>query len=245
MIGAAVRDSSDFTRDPWGRLDRTLRSLQVQLFGGPAAVAEAERLRALHRSIRGSGFSGERYSALDPDAYAWVHLSNFDSVLAFHRWFGPPLVRTQQAQLYDEWRRVGLVLGVRADRMPRDLDSLRTYVRNVVAHTLVDNGTARALLAGLRLEGVSVPPWRFFPDPLWWVLRPLGGSFVHDVTVGTLPARLRETLGLRWTMADRRRLRAAAVLVRAASAPLPDRVLHYPLAARARREARRVRRDAA
>ena len=56
VVGAGVRDFSDFTRDPWGRLDRTLRSLQVQLFGGPAALGEAERLRRLHRGIRGTGF---------------------------------------------------------------------------------------------------------------------------------------------------------------------------------------------
>ncbi len=240
VVGAGVRDFSDFTRDPWGRLNRTLRSLQLQLFGGPAALEEAERLRRLHAGIRGTGFQGERYQALDPEAYTWVHLSNFDTVLAGVRWFGPPLTRDQREQLYAEWRQTGLVLGIREGRMPDDLDAFRAYVRHMVSSTLTDNETVRTVLSSLELKGVEPPPWPRFPAPLWHVLRPLGRSFLHDVTVGTLPSPLRQRLGLSWTLVDRHRLRAAAVLVRAATTPLPDRVLHYPMGARARQEARRA-----
>jgi uncharacterized protein (DUF2236 family) len=238
VVGAGVRDFSDFSRDPWGRLDRTLRSLQLQLFGGPAALGEADRLRRLHRGIRGTGFEGERYRALDPEAYAWVHLSNFDTVLAGVRWFGPSLTRAEREQLYAEWRQTGLVLGIRQDRMPPDLEAFRSYVRHMVCDTLSDNETVRTLLSSLELKGVEPPPWPLFPGPLWHVLRPLGRSFLHDVTVGTLPTPMRQRLGLPWTLLDRRRLQAAAILVRAAATPLPDRVLHYPMGARARREAR-------
>jgi uncharacterized protein (DUF2236 family) len=240
VVGAGVRDFSDFTRDPWGRLDRTLRSLQVQLFGGPAALGEAQRLRRLHRRIRGTGFAGEHYEALDPEAYAWVHLSNFDTVLAGARWFGPSLARGEREQLYAEWRQTGLVLGIRDDCMPSDLDACRAYVRHMVSGTLTDNETVRTLLSSLELNGVEAPPWPLFPAPLWHVLRPLGRSFLRDVTVGTLPAPLRERLGLPWNLADRGRLQAAVLLVRAATGPLPDRVLHYPMGVQARREARRA-----
>ncbi len=237
VVGAGVRDHSVFTEDPWGRLDRTLRSLQLQLFGGDAASAEARRLRRLHRSMTGIGFDGRPYRALDPEAYAWVHLTNFDSTLAYHRWFGPSLDRTQQEQLYAEWRRVGLVLGVRGHRMPSDLDGCRTYVADMVSSTLVDNETVRTLLAGLSLSGVSPPPG-WLPAPVWHALRPLGGGFLRDVTVGTLPTALRQRLGLRWGTLDRRRLQAAAALIRAVTAPLPDWLAQYPEGARARAAAR-------
>lgn len=240
VVGAGVRDFSDFTRDPWGRLNRTLCSLQVQLFGGPAALGEAERLRRLHRRIRGTGFAGEHYRALDPEAYAWVHLSNFDTVLAGTRWFGPSLTRDEREQLYAEWRQTGLVLGIGDDHMPAGLDAFRAYVRHMVSGTLTDNETVRTLRSSLELKGVQPPPWPLLPAPLWHVLRPLGRSFLHDVTVGTLPTLLRQRLGLRWGLADRGRLQAAAVLVRATTAPLPDRVLHYPMGAQARQEARRA-----
>jgi uncharacterized protein (DUF2236 family) len=237
VVGAGVRDFSTFTDDPWGRLDRTLRSLQRQLFGGEDAPAEARRLRELHRSITGTGFDGQTYRALDPEAYAWVHLSNFDSTLAYHRWFGPSLDRADQEQLYAEWRRVGLILGVLDHRMPTDLDGCRTYVRDMVSSTLIDNETVHTLLRSLSLSGVTPPPGRL-PAPVWRALRPLGGSFLRDATVGTLPAALRDRLGLPWSSLDRRRLQAAAVLIRTASAPLPDRLAQYPAGARARAAAR-------
>jgi uncharacterized protein (DUF2236 family) len=238
VVGAGVRDFSSFASDPWGRLDRTLESLQVQLFGGPQASAEADRLRRLHAPMQGVGFSGERYRALDRGAYMWVHLSNFDTLLSFHRWFAPPLHLDQQVTLYQEWRQVGAVLGIRPDDMPPDLGAFRTYVRQMVATTLTDNETARRVLASLRLDGVEAPPWAGLPRPLWSALRPLGRTLLRDTTVGTLPAAARRRLGLPWSSLDRRRLQGVAVLVRATSAPLPDRLLHYPVGARARRAAR-------
>jgi uncharacterized protein (DUF2236 family) len=246
VVGAGVRDHSDFTEDPWGRLDRTLRSLQLQLFGGEDARIEAARLRDLHGSITGVGFDGRRYHALDPAAYAWVHLSNFDTTLAYHRWFGPSLDRAEQEQLYAEWRRVGLVLGVRGHRMPSDLDGCRRYVSDMVSSVLLDNDTVHVVLGSLGLSGVSPPPG-WLPAPLWHALRPLGGGFLRDFTVGTLPAALRARLGLHWTTLDRRRLQAAAALIRGATAPLPERLAQYPAGARARAASREVvsgRRDA-
>lgn len=237
VVGAGVRDFSLFTEDPWGRLDRTLRSLQRQLFGLEAASAEAKRLRELHGSITGVGFDGRRYRALDPEAYAWVHLSNFDTTLAYHRWFGPALDRAEQEQLYAEWRRVGLVLGVRDHRMPSDLNGCRAYVSDMVSSTLVDNETVHTLLASLSLSGMSPPPG-WLPAPVWHTLRPLGGGFLRDLTVGTLPALLRARLELPWHTLDRRRLQAVAGLVRAVTAPLPDRLAQYPAGARARAAAR-------
>jgi uncharacterized protein (DUF2236 family) len=240
VIGAGVRDFSTFTTDPWGRLDRTLGSLQLQLFGGTRAVDEARRLREMHKAIRGVGFSGQHYSALDPAAYAWVHLSNLDTLLAFHRWFARPLGIGEQQRLYAEWRQAGRVLGIRDAHMPVDLMAFRSYVSDMVSHTLEDNGTARELLHSLRLDEIGPPPWRSLPEPLWRALRPLGRTLLHDTTVGTLPSALRQKLGLTWTTADHRRLRGVAILVRAGSMPVPDRVMQYPLGGRARREARHV-----
>ncbi len=183
--------------------------------------------------MRGTGFDGRSYAALDPKVYAWVHLSNFDTTLAYHRWFAP-LARAEQEQLYEEWRRVGRVLGIGDAEMPTDLVGCRDYVRDMVEHTLGDNETVHRVLGSLRLSGVEAP-WSHVPDPAWRALRPLGGAFLHDATVGTLPARVRKRLGLRWSGFDRARLQAAAVMIRTGvraacpigprttrSAPAPD-----------------------
>jgi uncharacterized protein (DUF2236 family) len=59
--------------------------------------------------------------------------------------------------------------------------------------------------------------------------------------VGTLPPAAREKLSLRWSPADERRLRAMAVVLRSAARPMPDRLMQYPLAYQAVRQAKRHR----
>jgi uncharacterized protein (DUF2236 family) len=239
VIGAGVRDFSDFKTDPWGRLDRTVTSLQVQLFGGAGAVDEAERLRALHGSIRGTGFDGVPYSALNQGAYAWVHMSNFDTLLTFDRFIAKQMHPDEREQLFAEWRQAGRVLGIRDEHMPSDLTELKAYVRDMITDTLTDNPTVRDVLATLHMRHIGPPPWRMFPEPLWRALRPLGRSVLRDTTVGTLPEVARQKLQLSWSESDQRRLRALALVVRTASAPVPDVVLQYPLARRAQVEAKR------
>jgi uncharacterized protein (DUF2236 family) len=241
VVGAGVRDFSDFKTDPWGRLDRTVLSLQVQLFGGQRAVEEAERLRQMHKAIRGIGFEGEHYSALEQGAYAWVHLSNFDTMLAFDTWFAHMLDARSREQLYSEWRQVGRLLGIRDPHMPSDVASLHAYVDDMIDATLVDNPTAREVVSSLSMREVGPPPWPLFPEVLWRALRPLGRSVLHDAVVGTLPPAAREKLSLRWSPADERRLRAMAVVLRSAARPMPDRLMQYPLAYQAVRQAKRHR----
>jgi uncharacterized protein (DUF2236 family) len=60
--------------------------------------------------------------------------------------------------------------------------------------------------------------------------------------VGTLPETARHILGLGWTEADERRLRAMAALMRTAARGVPDRVMQYPMAYAAVREAKRYQR---
>lgn len=209
----------------------------TQLFGGPGAVAEGRRLRALHGSITGTGFDGERYRALDPEAYAWVHLSNFDTVVSYDRMFARPLSEEDEAKYYTEWRQVGLVLGVHDERMPADVAGLRVFLDDMIANRLESNDTVVELLETLSLHDVP-PPSRLLPPPVWNAVRPMGGRVLHDITVGTLPAALRAKLGLGWSARQQRRLEHLAGAVRAVTPLIPDPVLQYPAAYRAQQAAR-------
>ena len=237
VVGAGVRDFSSFRVDPWGRLDRTLQSLLTQMFGGEHVHHEADRLRAMHRSINGVGFDGERYTALRPEAWAWVHLSNFDSASLFYDELVRPLTLDERRQHFAEWRRIGLLLGIRDDDMPATVDDLAPYVTDMVSRRLTANPTTHDVLASLQLRDVE-PPTALLPAPLWAAMKPLGRTVLHDFTVGTLPPALRDRMGLDWSPADQRRLDRLRTLVRAASTVVPDRVLHYPVAYRARVAAR-------
>jgi uncharacterized protein (DUF2236 family) len=237
VVGAGVRDFSSFTTDPWGRLDRTLRSLQTQMFGGPAAVAEGERLRRLHRAITGVGFDGSRYSALLPEAWAWVHLSNFDSAVRAVNSLQRRLSTPEHNRLYTEWRQIGSVIGVREDLMPATYRDVAPYIEHMIAERLTGNDTSRELLETLSMSHVE-PPSSLVPAALWRAVTPIGGSVLHDFTVGTLPRSLREAHGLAWDADDERRLARRTVAIRAAARVTPARILHYPAGYRALRAAR-------
>lgn len=247
VVGAGVADFSTFRTDPWGRMDRTLRSLQAQLFGGPDATVEADRLRRLHAGIKGVGFDKERYRALDPEAQAWVHFSNLDTVLVWHRRFGRPLDDAEQTRLVAEWCQVGLVLGVRPRYMPRDVAGLHAYVDHMVKSCLGDNPTVRDVLGAVSMASTPPPPWaplaggavsRLAWGTAWALARPIGSRALNDATVGTLPAGLRHKLGLGWSARQERRLDHLAGLVRHTAALIPDRLAQYPRAYQAQQAAR-------
>jgi uncharacterized protein (DUF2236 family) len=238
VVGAGVRDFSDFRIDPWGRLDRTLDSLMRQLFGGHDLVTEAARLRELHRTIKGTGFDGGHYSALQPEAWAWVHLSNFDTAVRFTDRLVRPLTVADKRELYGEWRQVGLVLGIKSERMPATYDGVAPYVEEMVRERLEANETCFEVLSSLELRTVG-PPHPAVPTRLWATLKPLGRRVLHDTTVGTLPPRLRAKLGVPWTDADEVRLQRTLAAARLVGLSTPDRVLHYPRGYRAMRAARR------
>lgn len=242
VIGAGVRDFSSYRSDPWGRLDRTLVSLQTQMFGGDQLVVEALRLRELHKPIKGTGFAGERYSAFDPSAYAFVHLSNFDTLLMYHTLLCGPRSDASRHRLYQEWRQIGRVLGVRDRDMPGDLNGLHDYINDVSSETLAANPTAIELL-DVVTNMRDVPPPGMLPAPIWAAIKPLGRSVVYAFAVGTLPPPLRAKLDPSWSERDNRRLLRAAAAVRMASPLVPTQIMQYPMGLQARRAVRASGRD--
>src|SRR5881398_3427307 len=88
-VGAGVSEHSEFQRDPWGRLLRTLDYTCTMVYGGPRAAGEmGQRIRAFHRQINGRTSDGRRYHALEPEAYAWVHATLAEGVVVAHDRFG-------------------------------------------------------------------------------------------------------------------------------------------------------------
>ena len=88
-VGHGVHQYSSFIKDPWGRLLRTLDYVHGTIYGGPELAGEiGKRVRDMHKTIKGTKADGSRYSAMEPDAFAWVH-----ATLAALGLRGPPGVR--------------------------------------------------------------------------------------------------------------------------------------------------------
>lgn len=246
VVGAGLADFSSFLADPWGRGTRTRESMITSTYGGPAAIAETARIRALHRSFQGTDPQGRRYTALDPEAYAWVWATVYQAVADSRRHFARPLGAEREAQLYAEFRQSGRMLGLRERDMPPDLRALDAFSRTIVLDRLESTPYSRDLVRFLR-GGRSMPPppgW-FLPELTWATGRRAIGRFLSTITLGTLPPEAREILGVRWTPRDARRLDRVTRFVRAAISRLPAAQRYHPRAWAAIQEARRTRADAA
>ncbi|HXQ89027.1 MAG TPA: oxygenase MpaB family protein, partial [Solirubrobacterales bacterium] len=136
-VGAGVTEHSNFRADPWGRLLRTLDYSYAMTYGGPEAAAAMGRgIREMHRRIKGVKPSGERYHALEPEAYAWVHATLAHSIVRGHELLGKPMAADEIELFYLEWRRSGELIGVRERDLPDSWEAFGPYFERMTAERL-------------------------------------------------------------------------------------------------------------
>jgi uncharacterized protein (DUF2236 family) len=215
-VGAGVGQHSNFAADPWGRLLRTLDYVNGTIYGGPDLAAEiGRRVRGMHRTIKGVRPDGERYHALEPDAYAWVHATLASAVVDGHRRFGRPMRHHQKEAFWAEWRRLGRLIGVRDRDLPETWRGFRNYFDRTVEHELEDNPTVHEVLDAL--DRPASPPLTGVSAALWSVARGPIARQMRMTTIGMLPPVLRERLGLSWSAPEEITLRAVGAVSRATS----------------------------
>ncbi|MDJ1131070.1 oxygenase MpaB family protein [Streptomyces iconiensis] len=237
-VGAGVDEHSVFRTDPWGRGERSLRSVLLWVYGGDEGIAEGRRLRELHKSIQGTDAHGRRYHALTPAYYAWVHATGFPVYQHAQRYLGRrPYTGAEERRLYAEWLQVGRVLGIDDRDMPQSLEEFWPYWKRMLAEEIEPTAVAVELAAFNR----DIPPPPFGPRGVrvafrvvWPLLVPGIARFRRFMTIGMMPPDARSALRLPWTPRQERRLvRLGRVL--AHTVPLlPERLRYLPLARKAR-----------
>ena len=217
-VGAGVAEHSNFQEDPWGRLHRTLDYVNGTIYGGPALAGDiGRRVREMHKTIKGVRPDGERYHALEPRAYAWVHATLASAIVDGHARFGRPMDDVTAERFWRDWLNLGRLIGVRDGDLPAQWRDFRAYFDDVVARDLVDNPTVHVVLDTMLRP--AAPP--LMPQALWKILRWPAGRVGHLLTVGMLPAALRAKLGLSWSPARERAFRVLAAVNRAMTPLLP------------------------
>jgi uncharacterized protein (DUF2236 family) len=212
-VGHGVHQYSSFTTDPWGRLLRTLDYVHGTVYGGPElAGAIGRRVRAMHKTINGTLPDGRRYSALEPDAFAWVHATLAGAIVAGHQQFARPMSRSDKQAFWEQWLDVGRLIGVRPLDLPGDWAGFETYFEGMVADELEWTPAVPEVLETLRR---SPPPNVPGLHPALWRLLSLPMGMQLSVTaVALLPPELRSRLGLRQSRAERDAFRAFAAAAR-------------------------------
>lgn len=238
-IGAVVDQRSTYRTDTWGRAARSFASVQTWIYGGATALEESARLRTMHRHLEAVDEQGRHHHALSAEPWAFVPLTAHLASVEYRRRFLPePLTPADEQRLYDETLRMCRILQVPERLLPPDVEAYWAYLDRMIDEVLENHPTAHNLLAVI--DSGPCPPW--LPAPLRLLWRPLGARAAANVTrlvtVGALPERARDKLGLSWRRADELELRAVGRVLGEANARLPERAKYLPIAYRARAAAR-------
>jgi uncharacterized protein (DUF2236 family) len=217
-IGAGVMDHSDFFRDPFDRVFRSLPAILGAVYDGPTAIETGRWVREQHTTIKGVDAEGRRYHALDPATYWWAHATfQFMAEQVVDRFDDHDLSGDEREQLYQEgitWYRT---YGVSERAVPVDRGAFQVEWDRVCAEELEMNDAVafvlRLLDKPLRIElprplGVLNPVLR--RGPVARVLR----IPARISAIGGLPPVVRERFGIPWSRADQVQLDALELAVR-------------------------------
>ncbi|GAA3241243.1 oxygenase MpaB family protein [Actinocorallia longicatena] len=209
-VGQGVHDHSYTFRDPVKRLRHTMEWLYAVQFG---TREEAELVSAyanrMHASVNGPG-----YDALDHDLQIWVGATLFDVALRFHQALFGRLADHEVEEFYQQSRVYAQILGVPAERQPKDFDEFRTYYQHQL-DTLQITEACR-----------SVATQVLHPRAAWYERPALAA--VRLLTAGLMPARLRAQYGWEWSRARRRRFLVLVNVLRLVYPRLPLRIRTAP-----------------
>jgi uncharacterized protein (DUF2236 family) len=190
IVARGVAGHSSYTTEPWRRLARTMTALYTIVLGTREEADRAASItQAVHARVPGAD---------DPGAQLWVHATLVDTGLVMYERFVGRLEERDREAFYDEMSLVAQLFGVPREVLPPTLNDFRDYMRTVELRVTDD---ARAVA-----HVVLSPPAPLALQPAIRALRP--------VTIGLLPAAIRELYGFRWSHVDRLALHAQARSVR-------------------------------
>lgn len=181
-LAAAVADSAGIYTDPKGRLDRTLAYfLTVAVADGRTAIGVSDALMRIHARVKGiEPITGSRYSANNPDAQLWIHVTGWHSVLKCYERFGPgPLSPVEESRFWAESRIAVELQTCKPADVPASRDEVRQYFADVRSRLCTSEHADRAmhyLLRTPRDSGVR----------LW-----AGSRLLAPAAIATLPQWMR------------------------------------------------------
>ncbi|MFL6159752.1 MAG: oxygenase MpaB family protein [Marmoricola sp.] len=238
-LGQGVEDHSVWFAETVARLQRSIPPIFNTVYGADGDAA-GHQVRDFHKHIKGRLPDGKPYSALNPDTYYWAHATFVEHLVVATETFIRPLSEAEKDQIIGEHLTWFSRYGVSARDLPTTWAEFEEYWQHALDERLVAHRTA-AYGVGYATKGWPRP--KQVPAPVWWLVeRPLN-AVSSAITIGGMPERGREILGLPWDERRERRYRRFATVVRAldpAYRRLPGTLRLHPIALRAfEREASR------
>lgn len=237
-LGQGVEDHSVWFAETLARLQRSIPPIFNTVYGSEDDNAGIQ-VRDFHKDIKGNLPSGERYSALNPDTYYWAHATFIEHLITATDTFIRRLSDAEKDQLFRESITWFTRYGVSATGTPTSYAEFEEYWEHALNERLVAHRTA-AYGVGYATKGWPRP--KQVPPLVWSVVKRPVNAFSSFITIGGMPERGREILGLPWDDKRERRYQRFAAACRAANPVyerLPGKLRLHPIALRAfKREGR-------
>jgi uncharacterized protein (DUF2236 family) len=190
---------------PFERLARTAKIQETVLLGTREEADEAlAGVRRLHERIEGtlpeaagSHPTGAAYSAFDPELMLWTLAVIADSGREMYETMVRPLSEEEREALWQDYVRFGELFGLPRSEVPASQREFKAWWQGKLSSPDL-HATEHAL---------EMAPLVAFRQP---VPAPARGNLVaqNHIVKGTLPPRVREIFGIRWTRAHERTFRS-------------------------------------
>ena len=210
--------SADF---PFRRLARTAKIQETVLLGtreeADKALAGVQRL---HERVKGTlpepaGVhpAGAAYSAFDPELMLWTLAVIADSGRAMYEAMVRPLSAGEREDLWQDYVRFGELFGLPASEVPGSFREFSAWWEERLASPDLQATP----------HGLEMAPLVAFEQP---VPRTAQGNIVaqNHIIKGTLPPRVRQIFGIRWSAAHERSFRAMTATHRRARRYFPRKM---------------------
>jgi uncharacterized protein (DUF2236 family) len=239
-LGQGVQDHSVWFAETLARLQRSIPPIFNTVYGADPETSGHE-VRDFHRPINGRLPDGSPYSALNPDTYYWAHACFVEHLITATDTFIKRLSREEKEQIFAESITWFERYGVSSRGTPRTYAEFEAYFEHALEERLVAHRTA-SYGVGYATKGWPRP--RRIPAPVWWLVKRPVNAISSSITIGGMPPRGRDILGLPWDATRERRYQRFASASRALDGlyrRLPARHRMHPIPLRAfRREGRRA-----
>jgi len=206
---------------PFERLARTAKIQETIFLGTREEADEAlARVHRLHTTINGElpeaagRFpAGTRYSAFDPKLMLWTLAVIADSGREMYETMVRPLSEAERDALWQDYLRFGELFGMPRDVAPQSHREFEAWFAERLASPDL-HATEHAL---------EMAPLVAFRQP---VPKPARGNIAMQnlIIKGTLPPRVREIFGIRWTSGHERAFRTMSAAHRRARRFFPQRM---------------------
>ncbi len=190
---------------PFQRLARTAKIQETVLLGTRAEADKA--LAAVHRlhervsgelsEAAGVHPPGTPYSAFDPELMLWTLAVIADSGRAMYETMVRPLSEAEREELWQDYVRFGELFGLPRSEVPGSHREFSTWWEERLSSPELQATP----------HGLAMAPLVAFEQP---VPAPARGNLVaqNHIIKGTLPPRVREIFGIRWSAAHEAGFRA-------------------------------------